>query len=92
MTETELEELDAFLSCIEGVIASLPVDGLHGFLAALLPWILNPMSGSPLDHDSVLQAWRVFELVGKMLPRIDIELDGPDDRLSPMVWVHSHWW
>lgn len=36
MTETELEELDVLLSSVEGVSASLPVDGLHGFLTALV--------------------------------------------------------
>jgi len=36
MTETELEELEALLSSVEGVSTSLPVDGLHGFLSALV--------------------------------------------------------
>lgn len=102
MTETELEELEALLSSVEGGSASLPVDGLHGFLSALvmsggdtraeplLPWILSPMPGLPLDLDHVPQARRVGELVSKMLTSIDIELDDPDYLFSPMVRVYPH--
>lgn len=100
MTETELEELDVLLSSVEGVSASLPVDGLHGFLTALvmsgggkprvepiLPWILKPMPGLPLDLEAVPQARRVGELVGKTMTRIDIdiELDDPEYLFAPMV-------
>lgn len=102
MTETELEELDVLLSSVEGVSASLPVDGLHGFLTALvmsggkprvepiLPWILKPMPGLPLDLEAVPQARRVGELVGKMMTRIDIELDDPEYLFAPMVRVYPH--
>lgn len=102
MTETELEELDALLSSVEGVSASLPVDGLHGFLTALvmsggkprvepvLPWILKPMPGLPLDLEAVPQARRVGELVGKMMTRIDIELDDPEYLFAPMVRGYPH--
>ena len=89
MTETELEELEALLSSVEGGSASLPVDGLHGFLSALvmsggdtraeplLPWILSPMPGSPLDLDHVPQARRVGELVSvHVIPRPHDELEG----------------
>ena len=99
MTETELEELDVLLSSVEGVSASLPVDGLHGFLTALvmsggkprvepiLPWILKPMPGLPLDLEAVPQARRVGELVGNTMTRIDIdiELDDPEYLFAPMV-------
>lgn len=102
MTETELEELDVLLSSVEGVSASLPVDGLHGFLTALvmsggkprvepiLPWILKPMPGLPLDLEAVPQARRVGELVGKMMTRIDIELDDPEYLFAPMARVYPH--
>ncbi|MCK2127814.1 UPF0149 family protein [Thauera aromatica] len=103
MTESEWSELELLLATIPGKFRPLPVDGMHGFLTALvltgenwpveplLPSLLdsaNASTSSPADLASLTQIPGITAWLHTMLDCIDAQLDDPDYLFSPMVRIY----